>query len=1044
MRALLFYLFAFVASFSAISQQVQAPPVAWGDVASGGYGGTFHGVKSGNQFYAVKISEGAGTRSVDINMYSSEGFIRSQRIFSDACTNCNLATNSTAQLIASTDGGVIVALQINPNEVRLSKISENASLLWTQLYGNISLVSIQASNNGKSTLLVRAMDGNYKLYRLAQDGSAFWTHDLKKTPPTDFKTTSTDGCIVTSSDSTRYIDLAGKKSWSVKQDGKLIRTIDDASSYLVSNTQLKKINHTDGSIAWVYTKNNTTDLAVTADKGCILLTTQSLVKINTNGLQIWEKTAAGGQRMLLSNNEAISVVNGNFVTNYQANGTLYWQKGFTYNQANSLRIYAGIDNGLFVTTRGISTQKPSLHGTGFLYRLLPVDRGCDYSPRITPDTKQTYCKQGSTTFTALHNNLDISYGFPTLDYSIEWLKDNVPLSTTQTSFQTTEKGQYKLRTRQSGCSVESPATEITVTGNTVPIITNDLVEICKNGGAVANLTATNCNENVIWSNGLIGTTVAVSPIVTTNYTATCKTSYKNNGIDETCTSNASNSVSVKVIDVSDIQIRDIKGQGVICGKDSLTLEADVWNIFIPLKFMWLKDTTIISNEITTKISEAGNYQLKVRDRRGCTNQTAVLNVRKSAINTTIEGKTTLCEGQSNLLKTKSSGGIGNYNYEWRIGNSYIGTVQEINATNAGKYKVIVKDDTGCSSSDSLIITTFPRISGVYKERTTIKGNLSYTFNNSTLLGGTPPFEISYNPVATSGTSIPKNENTFGPFNSNSTIYLAVKDQNGCTLNDSIKIDYIPCNVAISLEGTPSFCSGGNTELIANVAKGIQPFDFQWRMNDAFKENSKTTNLKVNQAANYQVVLTDSTKCEALSNIVEVIEKGKNINTSILSSKDTTVYAPKTVTLNAVNEAGYSFQWYKDSKVLENATAFSLEATESGKYNVVVQKDGCQATSKSIVVTILIPLANEWFEPNSTKTFPNPVENTVKIISDSPTPTTAVCSIRNSKGMVVFNTENTQKQQQHTWEVPTKSWSAGVYLVTIQTEIGTVTKKIVKQ
>lgn len=1044
MRTFLSYLLVIIISYPAFSQQVQAPPVAWGDIASGGYGGTFHGVKSGNQFYAVKISESAGSRSVDVNMYSSEGFIRSQRIFSDACTNCNLTANPAAQIIASTDGGVIVALQINPDEIRISKISENATLLWTQLYGNINLLSIQASNNGKSTLLARGIDGKYKLYRLSKEGSAFWMYDLKSTFPIDFKTNNTDGCMVTSNDSTKYIDITGKQAWSVKQDGKLIRTIDDATSYLLSNTQLKKINHTDGSLAWVYAQNNATDLAVTADKGCILLTTQSLVKITTNGLQTWEKTASGGQRMLLSNNEAISVINGDFITNYQANGTLYWQKGFTYNKASSLRIYEGIDNGLFVTTRGNSTQKTSLHGTGFLYRLLPVDRGCDYSPRITPDTKQTYCKQGSTTFTALHNNLDISYGFPTLDYSIEWLKDNVPLSATQTSFQTTEKGQYKLRTRQSGCSVESPATEITVTGNTVPIITNDLVEICKNGGATPNLTATNCNENVIWSNGLTGSTVAISPIVTTNYTATCKTSYKNNGIDETCTSNTSNSVSVKVIDVSDIQIRDIKGQGVICGKDSLTLEADVWNIFIPLEFSWLKDNNIISKNITTKTTEAGNYQLKVRDRRGCTNQTAVLNVRKSAINTTIEGKTTLCEGQSNLLKTKSSGGIGNYNYEWRIGDSYIGTVQEINATNAGKYKVIVKDDTGCSSSDSISVTSFPRISGVYKERTTIKGNLNYIFNKSTLLGGTPPFEILYNPVATSGISIPKNENTFGPFNSNSTIYLAVKDQNGCTLNDSIKIDYIPCNVAISLEGTPSFCVGGNTELIANVGKGVQPYDFQWRMNDAFKENSKTTNLKVNKAAKYQVVLTDSTKCEALSNIVEVLEKGADIRTSITASTDTTVYAPKTVTLNTVNETGYSYQWYKDNKALENATAFSLEATESGKYNVIVQKEGCQASSKNIVVTILIPLANEWFEPNSTKTFPNPVENTVQIVSDSPTPTTAFCSIRNSKGMVIFNTENTQKQQQHTWEVPTKNWSAGVYLVTIQTEVGTVTKKIVKQ
>jgi len=73
---------------------------------------------------------------------------------------------------------------------------------------------------------------------------------------------------------------------------------------------------------------------------------------------------------------------------------------------------------------------------------------------------------------------------------------------------------------------------------TPPVISSSNTTICT--GQKTTLTATSCTGTVVWSNGLTGNTIEVSPTITTNYTAICRPS------NSECLSANSNTMTITV------------------------------------------------------------------------------------------------------------------------------------------------------------------------------------------------------------------------------------------------------------------------------------------------------------------------------------------------------------------------------------------------------------------------------------------------------------------------------------------------------------------
>jgi uncharacterized repeat protein (TIGR01451 family)/gliding motility-associated-like protein len=85
-------------------------------------------------------------------------------------------------------------------------------------------------------------------------------------------------------------------------------------------------------------------------------------------------------------------------------------------------------------------------------------------------------------------------------------------------------------------SVASAVTTINVGTPSAPVISSNLTAAC--ASSAITLTAKECAATVIWSNGQIGTSITVTPTVTTTYTAICK-------LDK-CESKNSNEVTITI------------------------------------------------------------------------------------------------------------------------------------------------------------------------------------------------------------------------------------------------------------------------------------------------------------------------------------------------------------------------------------------------------------------------------------------------------------------------------------------------------------------
>ncbi|GAB2800649.1 hypothetical protein GCM10027275_53410 [Rhabdobacter roseus] len=123
---------------------------------------------------------------------------------------------------------------------------------------------------------------------------------------------------------------------------------------------------------------------------------------------------------------------------------------------------------------------------------------------------------------------------------------------------------YTAKCKVGTCeSVASNTVKIDVnTNGQAPIITSANTNIC--AGATTTLTSEGCAGTVMWSNGMTGASIQVSPVTNTTYTATCK-------IEGSCASGASNILNINV-GVQDAPVI-IASSTELCAGDSVTLIA---------------------------------------------------------------------------------------------------------------------------------------------------------------------------------------------------------------------------------------------------------------------------------------------------------------------------------------------------------------------------------------------------------------------------------------------------------------------------------------
>jgi photosystem II stability/assembly factor-like uncharacterized protein len=155
---------------------------------------------------------------------------------------------------------------------------------------------------------------------------------------------------------------------------------------------------------------------------------------------------------------------------------------------------------------------------------------------------------------------------------------------------------YRVACTVNGCTSDSSAA-VLVTVNPVPIIslTTNKSEIC--AGENATLTVSGCTGIISWSNGAGNVaSINVSPIITTNYIATCTLG--------TCT-------STQQTTITPLQTPRVTASGPLVCDQSITLTAE--NYPAGSTIQWRKDGVDISGATNTTlvVNEPGNYDFVV-------------------------------------------------------------------------------------------------------------------------------------------------------------------------------------------------------------------------------------------------------------------------------------------------------------------------------------------------------------------------------------------------------------------------------------------------
>ncbi|GGD53759.1 hypothetical protein GCM10011514_17400 [Emticicia aquatilis] len=250
--------------------------------------------------------------------------------------------------------------------------------------------------------------------------------------------------------------------------------------------------------------------------------------------------------------------------------------------------------------------------------------GLDVPPSITValPSPNSFCagQSFSISFTTADGSFNLDNRFRILlsdktgsfDKAIELGNDTRRTVNVKTT-QDLEKGTYKIKVVSTSPVIESTNTvEITVGDTGVPTITSDKLSICAGGNEKVTLTTSSCKDGLLkWSNGLTTTSIAVSPVDNTTYTATCTIS----GCKESA---ASNSILIQAVKLA----VTASNTGPYFEGELLRLSSASSTGTAPLKYEWTGPNSFASTVqnpsiLNISVSASGTYTVKVTDANNC-------------------------------------------------------------------------------------------------------------------------------------------------------------------------------------------------------------------------------------------------------------------------------------------------------------------------------------------------------------------------------------------------------------------------------------------
>ncbi len=267
----------------------------------------------------------------------------------------------------------------------------------------------------------------------------------------------------------------------------------------------------------------------------------------------------------------------------------------------------------------------------------------------------------------------------------------------------------------------------------------------------------------------------------------------------------------------------------------------------PYAYSWSPGGQSNANAVGLK---AATYTVTVKDNNGCSASTSVTVTQPSAVVATITSvKNAICNGTPTGSATvTASGGTAPYGYIWSPagGNGATGT-----GLTAGNYTVTVRDNNGCTTTATTIITQ-PAAMAVTVTGLPIPCLGHNAVYSATVSGGTGPYNYTWNPGNQSGSSV-----TLTPPGS-VTYTVTVTDANGCQQNGYVSFTFPP-PLAVSISGDNVTCSKRTATLCALATGGTGGDIYLW---EPINSASPCVTIPTSITTVYTVIVTDNCNVSA--------------------------------------------------------------------------------------------------------------------------------------------------------------------------------------
>ncbi|MCA6364977.1 MAG: hypothetical protein IM638_18245, partial [Bacteroidetes bacterium] len=333
-------------------------------------------------------------------------------------------------------------------------------------------------------------------------------------------------------------------------------------------------------------------------------------------------------------------------------------------------------------------------------------------------------------------------------------------------------------------------TSIEITGliNPSPVVTAGASPLIICSGATTTLSSSGANTYV-WSPGNIsGSSVSVSPTITTTYTVLGTNALTG------CTNTAS--VLVTVTPAPSLSVSATST--VICQGSFTTLSATGANTYLWNPGSLNGSFISVSPTTTTTYTVTGTNTVT-----GCSNsQTITITVNPPPTITTSTLTPFICIGSSAILNASGAS-----TYVWNPGNLSGGSIT-VTPTSTTTYTVTGTNSiTGCSSTQTLLITVNP-----LPTITTLSSLPTVCNGNPVSLSATGANTYVWNPGNLTGSSV-----SVTPTSTTTYTVTGTNTLTGCSNMQTLAVTVLPTPTVTANATSNSICFGGSTSLNANGA-----------------------------------------------------------------------------------------------------------------------------------------------------------------------------------------------------------------------------------